>query len=477
MAGSLVGEAALGAVFGELLRAVLDTKSNADGFESDFKQPRINTKVHAISPIIEEIQTLKKQLNRPEELQDLIEHLNKGKELVHKCSKVNCCNSYKRAPYAKKRRELDVYISRFFHINMQALQTRDNNEILMAAKVIDKKIDRIMLEEQNGGLNNQIGVSGSRAAATKPLAPTVELEAPVPPKSGLNNQIGLSSSHGLPEPLASKVGLEAPAPPRGGLNNQIGESGSHRVPEPQASKVGLEAPRPPKGGLNNQTGVSASRGGPEPPAHTVGLDAIGAAKRQLSSVQDLNRLRSTLESISPTIEEIQALKKELDHPKEELQDLIEQLKKGKLLVGKCEKINWLNSYKRPHYATKLRELDDYIRRFFGLNMQAQQTRDGLQVLVTVKSINAKVDRLLLGEQKGGSYNPIGLLGSCGVPEPPALTVGLDLPLKELKMWLFSDGPQVLVLSAPGGCGKTTLAKKLCQDKEVKGIVFCVFVFY
>lgn len=119
MAGSLVGEAALGAVFGELLRAVLDTKSNADGFESDLNS--LESTLKSISPIIEEIQTLKKQLNRPEELQDLIEHLNKGKELVRKCSKVNSCTSYKRAPYAKKLRELDVYISRFFHINMQAL--------------------------------------------------------------------------------------------------------------------------------------------------------------------------------------------------------------------------------------------------------------------------------------------------------------------------------------------------------------------
>jgi guanylate kinase len=33
---------------------------------------------------------------------------------------------------------------------------------------------------------------------------------------------------------------------------------------------------------------------------------------------------------------------------------------------------------------------------------------------------------------------------------------------------------VLVLTTPGGCGKTTLVKMLCQDKDIKGIKYIFF---
>ncbi|KAF5799835.1 putative P-loop containing nucleoside triphosphate hydrolase [Helianthus annuus] len=35
--------------------------------------------------------------------------------------------------------------------------------------------------------------------------------------------------------------------------------------------------------------------------------------------------------------------------------------------------------------------------------------------------------------------------------------------------LLKDDTKVLVVSAPGGFGKTTLAKKFCHDNEIKGI--------
>ncbi|KAK9948822.1 hypothetical protein M0R45_004383 [Rubus argutus] len=55
-----------------------------------------------------------------------------------------------------------------------------------------------------------------------------------------------------------------------------------------------------------------------------------------------------------------------------------------------------------------------------------------------------------------------------VPELPRFTVGLDTHLNELKMKLLKDGVSMLVLTAPGGCGKTTLANMLYHDQDVKG---------
>ncbi|KAL6196933.1 hypothetical protein ACLB2K_032546 [Fragaria x ananassa] len=46
---------------------------------------------------------------------------------------------------------------------------------------------------------------------------------------------------------------------------------------------------------------------------------------------------------------------------------------------------------------------------------------------------------------------------------------MDAPLKDLKEKLLcDDGVSMLVLTAPGGCGKTTLATMFCKDEEVKG---------
>lgn len=57
--------------------------------------------------------------------------------------------------------------------------------------------------------------------------------------------------------------------------------------------------------------------------------------------------------------------------------------------------------------------------------------------------------------------------SCSVLGPRDFTVGLDEPLNVLKMQLLKEKQQQLVLTAPGGCGKTTLVKMLCQDEQIK----------
>ena len=61
------------------------------------------------------------------------------------------------------------------------------------------------------------------------------------------------------------------------------------------------------------------------------------------------------------------------------------------------------------------------------------------------------------------------LVSCEVPRPPDFTVGMDVPLKVLKTQLLNKKKQQLLLTAPAGCGKTTLVTMLGHDKEIKGI--------
>ncbi|KAK9948814.1 hypothetical protein M0R45_004376 [Rubus argutus] len=86
-----------------------------------------------------------------------------------------------------------------------------------------------------------------------------------------------------------------------------------------------------------------------------------------------------------------------------------------------------------------------------------------ETLDEVKNLGTMVQQV---DMKGEVKDQI----DCEVPEPPLVTVGLNEPLRELKMKLIRD-PKVsmLVLTAPGGCGKTTLATKFCQDEEVKDV--------
>ncbi|KAF8051409.1 hypothetical protein N665_1733s0008 [Sinapis alba] len=94
----------------------------------------------------------------------------------------------------------------------------------------------------------------------------------------------------------------------------------------------------------------------------------------------------------------------------------------------------------------------------------EDTREAIES--HLKSINTKIDSL--------SFYPPVYRDLCSVPELDKVLVGLDLPLLEIKTKLFKDDD--LVVSAPPGCGKTTLVTQLCHDDDIKEkfeyIFFC-----
>ena len=84
----------------------------------------------------------------------------------------------------------------------------------------------------------------------------------------------------------------------------------------------------------------------------------------------------------------------------------------------------------------------------------------------VLMVESSIKKLDFSEQ-GTLCSKMGWL--CSVPKPPAFTVGLDKPLKELKTQLLKEEKQQILLTGPGGCGKTALMKRLGHDQEIKGI--------
>ncbi|KAF5736110.1 hypothetical protein HS088_TW14G00244 [Tripterygium wilfordii] len=183
---------------------------------------------------------------------------------------------------------------------------------------------------------------------------------------------------------------------------------------------------------------------------------------------NLERMKATLTSITSIAKEIDGFNKVLDRRKEEVEQLMTIIKEGEELVLKCAKIKRWNLYKKSRYADKLRELEEALVSFCQMAMQFQQTRDQKETLLEVKDLRMDLRRLSSKESNGGFCSQAGFMGMCNPTKQTESTIGLDVPLEELKWQLFKDGEQVIVVSAPGGSGKTTLAKMLCYDEDVKG---------
>ncbi|XP_031386965.1 probable disease resistance protein At5g66900 isoform X1 [Punica granatum] len=196
-----------------------------------------------------------------------------------------------------------------------------------------------------------------------------------------------------------------------------------------------------------------------------------AVKTTILFQSRLRSLESTLQYIKPVIKEIDSLNKLLDSPKEEMKHLHDLLKHGKILVEKSLRVN-VNLYKRYRYSLKLADLDDDILKFFQIYIMVIG-RDSKEVLVEVKDSRLAIRKLSLMledvlNNKGMRSVGAGGFGSCVVPKAPEFVVGLNVSIRQLKKQLLDRGVSLMVVSAPGGCGKTTLVETLCHDEEIKG---------
>ncbi|XP_076896631.1 putative disease resistance protein At5g66900 [Bidens hawaiensis] len=160
----------------------------------------------------------------------------------------------------------------------------------------------------------------------------------------------------------------------------------------------------------------------------------------------LKGFKETLETIEPEFTGITELNKLSKRPDGARTTLRGYLDKGKKLVVKCSGVKKGNVIKIKKYTKKLIKLNHNICNFFQIEVS-------LAMMAALKALLAQ-DR---------SFDPCRAAGLLD------FTVGLDQHLVNLKRKLLEDETRVLVVAAPGGFGKTTLAKKLCHDDEIKGV--------
>ncbi|KAL4644920.1 hypothetical protein ACB092_02G199000 [Castanea dentata] len=169
----------------------------------------------------------------------------------------------------------------------------------------------------------------------------------------------------------------------------------------------------------------------------------------------LKNLETTIVSANSTINEIYHLDQEPENAlMDELHMLIQELIKAKQLVGKCSKVSWWNYYKKYRYSKKLLELDGSLCSLqIQMDSQIKNFKNVQRILDEIRALNRRLDQMILLNRE--IPRPV----SCAVRECTEFT---------LKTLLLTEKVRLLLLTAPGGCGKTKLVEMLCQDEQIKG---------
>ncbi|KAK2998199.1 hypothetical protein RJ639_024034 [Escallonia herrerae] len=186
---------------------------------------------------------------------------------------------------------------------------------------------------------------------------------------------------------------------------------------------------------------------------------IDVAVKNIYFKSELESLKETLQSIEPNFRDIEKYNKVLDRA-EKTEAFIDLLNKGKKLVQRCSTIGSWNVVNKYRYSDKLNEYNADLGRFCQVKVQLEQLGDIKEILVKVNRVNDVLDHAMGGSFVGGFGEDRELMDR---------VFGLDLPLVELKEMVLLKDSSVVLLSAPGGCGKTTLAKLLCRDPKIQGI--------
>ncbi|XP_048423152.1 receptor-like protein kinase At3g21340 isoform X4 [Pyrus x bretschneideri] len=160
------GGAALQATFAVLWDVVMEVKDKTTVFKPLIEN--LMSTLDTLRPLMDELLEYSKLLDRQDECKNFRTQMEKGVELVHKCSKVGMwtgCKSYK---YSNKIIGLDESLQELLGI-LKVQVARDVRETFISISNIEAEIKRI---EESGVLQNQTQAEGW-CALPEPSLPTI----------------------------------------------------------------------------------------------------------------------------------------------------------------------------------------------------------------------------------------------------------------------------------------------------------------
>ncbi|KAD4179634.1 hypothetical protein E3N88_28225 [Mikania micrantha] len=128
----------------KLTGIVIYVATTTANFKSELGQ--LQQTLMRIAPIIDDVVKLNQIMDRPKQQSDMfIKEIQNAQNLVEICSKIKW-NVFKKFIHSLKLKDLNSKLLRFFQLEVQADQSRDIKQILVEVKVVNRKIDSLLLD-------------------------------------------------------------------------------------------------------------------------------------------------------------------------------------------------------------------------------------------------------------------------------------------------------------------------------------------
>ncbi|CAI9763668.1 unnamed protein product [Fraxinus pennsylvanica] len=183
-----------------------------------------------------------------------------------------------------------------------------------------------------------------------------------------------------------------------------------------------------------------------------------------------------IEELLPIIQEIKHTGVELpQHRQRQLDNFSQRLSDGLELANKVVNSPRWNVYKNLRLAQKMEKLEKFVSRFMNGIIQAHVLADVHHVRVGIDEKFPRLERQL-ESMKIGVDDRGGWLGDAvnRVEEERRfegtlanLSAGMELGKRKLKELLMAKDVTVIGIHGIGGSGKTTLAREICKDDQIK----------